>query len=143
MPAFLKFNKFALNLGKKKYDFTADVFKVALTNTAPDAVNNEILTDITQITAANGYSAGGQTVPSPACTQTGGVATFVGDAVVFTASGGSIATFRYAVLYDSTTGFLIGYYDYGSTVTITTGNTFTVTFNSTATGGTVLTVTVT
>ena len=51
----------------------------------------------------------------------------VGD-VTFTASGGSIAAFRYAVIYNDTPASpadpLIGWWDYGAEVTITDGNSF-------------------
>lgn len=140
MSAFTKFNLFVRDLGRKKFDFTADTLKVMLSNVAPTVATNEINTDITEITAANGYSAGGAAVPNVTWTNSSGTSTLAGDAVVFTASGGSIATFRYAVLYDSTSGFLIGYWDYGTGVTITTGNTFTVNPNSAPTGGTILTL---
>jgi hypothetical protein len=51
--------------------------------------------------------------------------------VTFTASGGSIATFRYVVLYNdtATNDELIGWYDYGTTLTVTLGNSFTVDFD--------------
>lgn len=140
MSAFTKFQKFVLDTGRKKFDFSLDTLKVMLANVAPNAATNEINTDITEIAAGNGYTAGGASVPNLGWSQTSGTATLVGDQVVFTASGGSIATFQYAVLYDSTTGFLIGYWDYGAAVNITTGNTFTVKPNNAATGGTILTL---
>jgi 1-deoxy-D-xylulose 5-phosphate reductoisomerase len=69
-------------------------------------------------------------------TQTSGVGKLSGNDVVFTASGGSIANFRYAVLYNATAGSasnrpLIGWADYGSTVTVASGETFTVDFDGT------------
>ena len=55
--------------------------------------------------------------------------------VTFTASGGSIGPFRYVVLYNDTPTSpadpLIGYYDYGTNITITSGNSFTVDFDAT------------
>lgn len=55
--------------------------------------------------------------------------------MTFTASGGSIATFRYVVLYNdtATNDELIGWWDYGSAVTLASGETFTVDFDA-ATG---------
>jgi hypothetical protein len=53
--------------------------------------------------------------------------------VTFTASAGSIGPFRYCVLYNSTpaAGNLVGYYDYGTALTVTAGNSFQVQFDPT------------
>jgi len=135
------FQKYKLRLGKGQVAFGTDTLKIALSNTAPDAAANESIGDITQIANSNGYTTGGATVPSSAISQTGGVATVVGDSVTWTATGGSLPALRYAVLYDSTSGYLIGYWDYGSSVTITVGNTFSVLPSSLATGGALQTIT--
>ena len=50
----------------------------------------------------------------------------------WTASGGSIGPFQYAILYDSTTDNLIGYWDYGSAVTLSTGESFSVVLDGTS-----------
>jgi hypothetical protein len=64
--------------------------------------------------------------------------------VVFTASGGAIANFRYICLYNDTptspTDPLIGWWDYGSTLTLNSGDSLTVKFNGSAGSGTILTV---
>lgn len=127
MAAFNKYNIFVQDLGRKVHNLNSDTLKVALSNTAPSAAN-AVLADITEISAANGYTSGGTAMGSTTFTQTSGTAKLAGANVVFTASGGSIAAFRYAVLYNSTAsgGPLIGYWDYGSAVTVTTGNTFSV-----------------
>lgn len=101
-----------------------------LTNSAPVATNTNV-SNLTDISAGNGYSAGGSAVPSNAYSQTSGTATLSGSNVVFTASGGTIGPFRYAVLYNNTaSGALIGYWDYGSSVTLNSGDTFTVNLSS-------------
>lgn len=131
MATFNKFNSFVANLGLKVYNLNTDTLKVMLTDTAP-AATNTVKADITEISAGNGYTAGGTAVGSNAYSQTAGVAKLTGDDVVFTASGGSIGPFRYAVLYDdtATNDELIGWWDYGSSVTLTAGGTLTVDFSA-------------
>jgi hypothetical protein len=137
MVAFSKFNKFVEDLGNAVHNFDTHTFKIALSNSAPSAANS-VLADITQITAQNGYSAGGGTVNSVTWTQTGGTASLAGADLVFTATGGSFGPSRYAVLYnDTATGDpLIGFWDRGSSVTTADTETLTVDF-----GSTILTIT--
>jgi hypothetical protein len=55
--------------------------------------------------------------------------------VTFTASGGSFGPFQYVVVYNDTPSSplkpLIGWYDYGAAITITSGNSFTVDLDQT------------
>lgn len=128
MATYTKFNATVADLANKVHNLGADTLKIMLTNTLPVATN-AIKTDITEIAAGNGYSAGGTAVGITSSTQTSGTYKLIPSGnVVFTASGGSIATFRYAVIYNSTaaSGNLIGWWDSGAAQTITTGNTFTV-----------------
>lgn len=128
MAAFNKFNITVADLANKVHNLGADTLKIMLTNVAPIAAN-AVKADITDIGAGNGYSAGGTAVGITSSSQTGGTYKLIPSGnVVFTASGGSIATFRYAVIYNSTaaSGNLIGWWDSGAGQTITTGNTFTV-----------------
>jgi hypothetical protein len=83
-----------------------------------------VLADITQITAANGYSSGGSATSITSCTQTNGVLLWVLGDVTFTATGGAMATFRYAVLYNDTASGdpLISWYDNGSAVSLASGD---------------------
>jgi hypothetical protein len=71
-------------------------------------------------------------VGSNAYSQSSGTAKLTGNNVVFTASGGTIGPFRYVVLYNSTpaNGNLIGWWDYGSGLTLNAGDTFTVQFDA-------------
>jgi hypothetical protein len=130
MSAFNKFQVFVQDLGRKIHNLNGDTLKVMLTNVAP--VNtNTVDGSLTEISAGNGYSAGGTAVGSTAYSQSGGTATLTGSNVVFTASGGSIGPARYAVIYNSTAGSasnrpLIGWWDYGSSITLATGETLTV-----------------
>jgi hypothetical protein len=134
MAAFNKFNQFVEDLGRKVHNLNADALKILLTNAAPTAAN-AVKADLTEITAANGYTAGGAAVASPAYAQAAGTGKLTGNDVVFTASGGSIGPFRYAVLYNDTPSSpadpLIGWWDYGSSITLATGETFTVDLDQT------------
>jgi hypothetical protein len=129
MAAFQKFNQFVEDVAHKVHDLETDTLKVMLTNTAPVA-GNSIKGDLTEISAGNGYTAGGTQAVQSASEQTSGTYKLTLGDVTFTASGGSIGPFRYVVLYNDTPASpadpLIGYWDYGSNVTITDGNSFTV-----------------
>lgn len=131
MASFNKFNIFTYDILAKKHDFVNDTFKVALSNTAPSAANT-VLANITQISTGNGYSAGG-TATSMSLSTSSGTAKATGTDVVFTASGGSIGPVRYAVLYnDTATGDpLVGWWDYGSSVTLGDSETLTIDFDAT------------
>lgn len=131
MATFSKFNAFVENLAEKGMNLGSDTLKVALTNTAPTA-SNALFAELTEIAAGSGYTAGGTAATISSSAQTSGTYKLVLADVVFTASGGSIGPFRYAVLYDdtSTGDMLIGYWDYGSSVTLADGETFTVDFDA-------------
>lgn len=135
MAAFNKFNQFVEDLAKKVHSLNSDTLKVMLTNTLPVA-GNAVKTDITEISAGNGYSAGGATATFTSGAQTSGTYKLVLADVVFTASGGSIGPFRYAVLYNDTPTSpadpLLGWWDYGTSITLTAGNTFTVDLDQSA-----------
>ena len=129
MATFNKFDQFVEDVAHKVHDLSADGLKILLTNTAPVA-GNSVKGDLTEISSGNGYTSGGNAATQSSSGQTSGTYKLVVDDVVFTASGGSIATFRYAVLYNDTPTSpadpLIGWWDYGTTVVITDGNSFTV-----------------
>lgn len=133
MATYNKFNIFTVNLVNGVHNFTTDSIKVMLSNTLPTA-SNAVLTDITEITAHNGYSAGG-TASTMTVSTSSGTAKVVGSNVVFTASGGTIGPFEYVVLYDATPASplkpLVAWWDYGSAITLNAGETFTVSFDGT------------
>ena len=138
--AWNKYQDFTEQLIRGVHDFDAHVFKVALTNTLPVATH-ATLSQIGEIAPGNGYTAGGNTT-TVTISETGGTTTVQGTEVVFTASG-AMATFRYAVLYNDTAtspaDALIANFDYGSAISLTAGETFTVRFNN-ATPGTMFTL---
>lgn len=134
MAIYNKFNSFVEALAEGVHDFSSDTLKVALSNTAPSA-SNTVFANITEISAGNGYTAGGTQATLSSSSQTAGVYKLVLNDVVFTASGGSIGPFRYVVLYNDTAANdeLIGWFDYSISITLLANETFTVDFD--ATGG--------
>lgn len=109
--------------------------KILLTNTVPLATN-AVKADLTEISAGNGYSAGGTAPSITSSAQTSGTYKLVLADIVFTASGGSIGPLRYAVLWDDTPTSpadpLIGWWDYGSSITLLTGETLTIDLDGSA-----------
>lgn len=135
MAAFNKFNAFVEHVAEGVHDLGSDTLKVMLTNIAPVATNS-VKADLTEITAGNGYTAGGTAATLTSSSQTSGTYKLVLGDVVFTASGGTIGPFRYAVLYNDTPTAapidpLIGWYDYGSSITLNDGEPLTVDFDPT------------
>lgn len=138
MVAFNKFNAFVANLANGLLNLATDTPKLMLTNTLPIATNS-VYSDISanELASGNGYTTGGNALTVTSSTQTSGVENWIIQGTVWTASG-SMGPFRYAVLYDSSasTKTLIGWWDNGSSVTLTSSQTFTVSFS-----GSVLTIT--
>ena len=132
MAAFTKFNAFVENLAEGKFNLGTDTLKVYLSNSTPDAAADAVKADLAEISAGNGYTAGGNTASITSSAQTSGTYKLVlGDPATWTASGGSIGPFRYAVLYSDTAASdeLIGYWDYGSAITLADGESFAVDFD--------------
>jgi flagellar capping protein FliD len=132
MATFNKFNSFVEALAEKVHKLDTDVLKVALSNSAPVATNT-VLASITQIANGNGYTTGGAQASQVSSQQTLGTYKLVLNDVTFTATPGSIGPFQYVVLYNdtATNDELIGWYDYGTALTVTAGNSFTVDFDAT------------
>jgi hypothetical protein len=131
MAAFNKFNAFVADVGLKIHNLNTDTIKAMLTNTLPVAAN-AVKGDITEIAAGNGYVAGGAACTVQSYAQSGGVAKLTLTGPTFTATG-AVGPFRYVVLYNATAAGLnlIGWYDYGSAVTLANTDTFAVTLDAT------------
>jgi hypothetical protein len=134
MAAYNKFQAFVENLAEKVHNLQSDTLKVLLTNTAPVATN-AVKADLVEIGAGNGYTAGGTAPSITSSAQTTGTYKLVLGDVTFTAAAGSIGPFRYAVLYNDTPTSpadpLIGYWDYGSSITLADGESLVVDFDAT------------
>jgi hypothetical protein len=133
MAAFNKFNSFVADLASGKHQMqtgTTHVYKVYLvSNLNQPSAGNTAYGTPADLATANGYTAGGVSIGTVTGAQASGTFKFVGGTDPgWTASGGSIGAFQYAVLYNSTASGqpLIGWWDYGTAITLTNGNTFTV-----------------
>lgn len=92
---------------------------------------NQAAGTITEVANGNGYTTGGNSTTITSATQTGGTYKLVlTSPAVWTASGAGF-TFQYAVLVDSTTSTNVGYWDYGSSQAVASGETVTVTLDAT------------
>jgi len=134
MASYVKYQEFAKTLceGVHNLDGT-DTLYVALSNAAPTVATDALFAHITEISTGNGYvTKGGDTLNTGS--ETGGTYTVVMTDKVWTASGGNIGPFRYVILFNDTptnpADPLIAYWDYGSSITLTTGETFTVDFGA-------------
>jgi hypothetical protein len=135
VAAFNKFNQFIEDLGKGVHQLHAagHTFKVYLSNAAPNATTHVVKADIAEISAGNGYTAGGVDIQND-YTRSAGTGTLTAVDVVVTASGGTVGPFRYAIIYNDTPTSpadpLMGWYDYGSSISLNDTETFTVDFGA-------------
>jgi hypothetical protein len=137
MSTFNKFHSFVTGIAAGVFvgalNADSDTLKVYLSNTAPNAATHAVKADLAEITPGNGYPAEGFDTANAASTSVG-VITVVGTDVTITATGGTIGPFRYAVLFDDDPTApddpLIGWWDYGSSITLAIGETFTTDFSA-------------
>jgi len=132
MASFNKIQSFVEALAEKKHNLGADSLKVALTAAANAPVNTYTqLSDLTEVDYTY-CSARAITITSSA--QTSGTYKLVLQDLTLTATGGSVGPFRYIVLYNDTASNdeLIGWYDYGSEVTLGNGESFLIDFDASA-----------
>jgi hypothetical protein len=125
--SFFKFNSFTEALAEKVHNLGADTLEVALTNTLPVNTNTQ-LSNITQITYTN---LNARTVTVSGSAQTGGVYKLSITDKTLTSTGGSTGPFRYVVLFNqtATNDELIGWYDYGSSITLGDGESLLLNFD--------------
>lgn len=137
MAVFNKFQAFVEHLAEGVHNFSSDAtctITVALCNAAnaPSAASDAVRADIVEVAYTN-LSSRVVTIASSA--HTAGVYKLTVNDLVISASGGASAAFRYVVLYNddptSPADPLIGYYDYGSEITLADGESLTLDFNAT------------
>ena len=134
MATFTKFYSFVEAVHEKVHNLGSDTLKVLLTNTAPSLSDTQKSDISGELSTANGYTAGGATITVTSSAQSSGLYTLIASDVSWSASGGSIGPFRYAVIYNdtATNDELIGYIDYGYSITVASGQTFTIDFDQTS-----------
>jgi hypothetical protein len=131
MATFNKFNQFVEDVAHGVHDLETDQIVVALCASANAPVaTNAVLADLTEIAYTNLSS---RNVTTTSSAETSGTYKLTLTDLVLTASGGSVAAFRYVVLYNDTPTTpadpLIGWYDYGSDLTLNDTETLTIDFD--------------
>lgn len=131
MASYNKFNQTVEDWLHGVYASDTDQFVVALTAAANAPVaTNSILSDLTEVSYTNLSTRNLTTATS---SETSGTYTQLFNDLVLTASG-AVATFRYVVIYNDTPTSplnpLLCWYDYGSDLTLASGETLTIDFTT-------------
>jgi hypothetical protein len=130
MAAFNKFNSTVAAFANKVHNLASDQLQIALCATANTPVaSNTQLSNLTEIAYTNLSS---RVVTTTSSTQSAGLYKLICVDLVLTASG-AVAAFQFVVLYNNTATNkeLLGWWDYGSAVTMANTDTFTVDFDGT------------
>ena len=135
MAAFNKFHSFVEALAEKVHNLGSDSLTIALCNAANAPVaSNTVLANLTQIAYTNVVTTpnASRVIGVTSSGQTSGTYKLILPDMTITATGGAIAAFRYVVIYNdtATNDELIGWYDYGSDLTLLTGETLLVDFSA-------------
>jgi hypothetical protein len=136
MASFNKVNDAVLNM-VHNMDLESDQFVAALSNTAPASETsnpasdgNGILGNVTEVSYTNLSS---RNITTTSSSQTSGTYKLVLADLTVTASGGSVGPFQYLYIYNDTVTSpadpILGYYDYGSALTLNDGDSFTFNFD--------------
>jgi len=140
MATFNKLNGFVEHLAEKVHNLGSDTLTIALSNTAPSAetpdpsVNTAdcVLANVTEVAYTNCSS---RALTVSASAQSSGTYKLTINDITLSASGGSVGPFQYIYIYNDTPTSpadpLIGYYDYGSALTLADGESLTVDFDAT------------
>lgn len=136
MATFTKLNGFVEHLAEKVHNLGSDTLTVALSNTAPGSESTPptgattacILANVTQVSYTN---CSARAITTSTSAQTSGTYKLVLTDLTLTASGGTVGPFRYVYIYNdtATNDELIGYYDYGSSITLNDTETLLIDFD--------------
>ena len=137
MATFNKLDGFVEHLAEKVHNLGSDTLTVALSNTAPGSESTPptgattacVLANVTQVSYANCST---RVITTTSSAQTSGTYKLTLTDLTLTASGGTVGPFRYVYIYNdtATSDELIGYYDYGSSITLADGETLLIDFDA-------------
>lgn len=112
-------------------DSGSDTWKIALANSV-NVADTTFTPGTTDLATGGGYTQGGNTATVSSATHTAGTYKLIlNSPTAWTGSGGGFGPFRYVILWNSTTSSPIGYWDYGSSISVLASETFTVTLDGT------------
>jgi len=125
-----KIDSFVEKVAEKSFNLGSDQLKIALTNTAHTSTWSQ-LSELTEVSYTNLSGATPLNVTTTSSAQTSGTYKLVLADLTLTATG-AVGPFRYIYLYDdsATNKELIAYYDYGSSISLADGDTFTIDFDA-------------
>jgi len=137
MATFVKIPDFVEHVAEKVHNLATDALTLALTNTAPGAETTPptgdgdgVIANITQVAYTNLST---RVLAQSGSAQVAGTYKLSITDLVLTSTGGSTGPFRYVYIYNDTPAApldpLIGYYDYGSSITLADGESLTVNFD--------------
>ena len=132
MATFNKFQSFVEAIAEKVHNLGSDQLKVFLCAAADAPVNtNTVLANLTEVSYTNCST---RNITTSASAQTSGTYKLTLTDIVLTASGGSVGPFRYIGVYNDTASNdeLVDWYDYGSEITLASGETLTMDFDGSA-----------
>lgn len=127
MATFTKVDSFNESMAEKLHNLGTDQLMVALTNTAP-IVTNTVLANITEIVYTNISS---RIITTTSSATASSIYRLILADLTLTATG-AVGPFRYIVIYNNTAlnKELIGFSDYGSSISLATGETFRLDFDN-------------
>jgi len=130
VATFTKVLSFPEAVAEKVHNLGSDQIKIALTNTTPNTAWTK-LSDLTEISYTNLSGANPLNVTTTSSSSSGGTYTLVLKDLVLTATG-AVGPFRYVYVYNDTASNkeLIGYVDYGSSISLADTQTFTIDFGA-------------
>lgn len=137
MASFTKVNDFVEDVAEKVHNLGSDTLTIALSNTAPASETNNPtadtygqLSNVTQVAYTNLST---RAITTTSSAQTSGTYKLTLTDLVLTSSGGTTGPFRYVYIYNdtATNDELVCLYDYGSSITLQDGDTFTIDFDGT------------